>query len=197
MRAPWLLTLAAVAAFATPAQLYAQGGSMGTRAPVAPAQRPGTVRPAPAPHLPASVVRRPLGSITTVPAFPRGHARRARVFRAPILGLFAFDPYFWLAPDAVDEDVTVLPLPMPPPGPRLTGGLQLDVDPRRALVYLDGVLVGTVDHFKGYFQHLETTAGYHVVEFISPDYDPMIAEVTVVPNQTTTYRASMNRGSGR
>ena len=93
----------------------------------------------------------------------------------------------------VAENVAALPLP----GPRLTGGLQLDVEPRRALVYLDGVLVGTVDQFKGYFQYLETTAGYHVVEFISPDYDPLIAEVAVVPNRTTTYRASLNRASGR
>ena len=77
------------------------------------------------------------------------------------------------------------------------GGLQLDVEPRRAFVYVDGFLIGTVDQFKGYFQHLETTAGYHVIEFISPDYEPLMTGVTVVPNMTTTYRAFLNRASGR
>jgi hypothetical protein len=109
--------------------------------------------------------------------------------------LFAFDPHWWLAPDVVDNNVATLPPAVP--GPRLTGGLQLDVEPRRALVYLDGVFVGTVDQFKGYFQHLETAAGYHIVEFIAADYDPLIAEVTVAPAKTTTYRASLNRASAR
>jgi hypothetical protein len=86
---------------------------------------------------------------------------------------------------------------LPPPGPRLTAGLQLDVEPRGAFVYLDGIFVGTVDQLKGYFQHLEATAGYHLVEFVAPDYDPLIAEVAVAPNKTTTYRASLNRAGGR
>jgi hypothetical protein len=120
------------------------------------------------------------------------------VFRSPILGFFAFDPYWWLAPDFTDENGAVPPpMPLPPPGPRLTGGLQLDVEPRKAFVYVDGFLAGTVDQFKGYFQHLETTAGYHVVEFIAPDYEPLITEVTVVPNKTTTYRAFLSRANGR
>jgi hypothetical protein len=182
------------AAFGTPRQLHAQDGSIGAGIAVTQATRPGGARPRPAPGGPA--VRRPLlGTIRTVPALPRGHARRARVVRSPVLGLFALDPYWWLAPDVIDEDIAAQP--MPPPGPRPAGGLQLDVEPRRALVYLDGILVGTVDQFKGYFNHLETAAGYHVVEFITPDYDPLIAEVAVVPNATTTYRASMTRASGR
>ena len=119
------------------------------------------------------------------------------MIRSPLIGLVAFDPYWWLAPDVIDEDVAALPESMPPPGPRPTGGLQLDVEPRRAIVYLDGIFVGTVDQFKGYFQHLETTAGFHLVEFVAPDYDPLIAEVTVAPDKTTTYRASLNRAGGR
>jgi hypothetical protein len=82
---------------------------------------------------------------------------------------------------------------MPAPGPILSGGLQLDVEPRRALVYVDGVLAGTVDQFKGYFLHLETSAGFHVITFLSPDYEPLTIGVTVSPNQTTTYRGSLNR----
>jgi len=135
--------------------------------------------------------------IMTGPSIPRGYVHRVCVVRSPILGLFAFDPYWWLAPDVVDDTFAASPPSMPPPGPRPTGGLQLDVEPRRAIVYLDGIFVGTVDQFKGYFQHLETTAGYHLVEFVAIDYDPLITGVTVSPDRTTTYRASLNRAGGR
>jgi len=133
----------------------------------------------------------------TVPGIARGYAHRVCVVRSPVLGLFAFDPYWWLAPDAIDDTIAAPPPSMPTPGPRPTGGLQLDVEPRHAIVYLDGIFAGTVDQFKGYFQHLETTAGYHLVEFVAHDYDPLIAEVTVAPNKTATYRASLNRAGGR
>ena len=121
------------------------------------------------------------------------------VLRSTAVGLFAFDPYWWLAPDLIDDDVdgAALPQETVPPGPRPKGGLQLDVEPRRAFVYLDGVLAGTVDQFKGYFEHLETTAGFHVVEFVAAEYDPLMATVTVAPDRTTTYRASLNRTAGR
>ena len=96
-----------------------------------------------------------------------------------------------------DSDEFVRPLLTPPPGPSLSGGLQLDVEPRRALVYIDGVLAGTVDQFKGYYQHLETSAGFHIIDFLAPDYEPLTVGVTVVPNRTTTYRAFLNRAGGR
>ena len=193
MSARWLLVLAAIA-FGASAQLNAQGGSIGTRVPATSGARPGVARPAPGQN--GAPVRKPVGTITTLPALRGGYTHRTCIFRSPILGFFAFDPYWWAAPELSDENPPMLP-PPPPPGPRPMGGLQLDVEPRRALVYLDGVLVGTVDQFKGYFQHLETTAGYHIVEFISPDYQPLVTEVTVVPEKTTTYRASLTRASGR
>ena len=77
------------------------------------------------------------------------------------------------------------------------GALQLDVEPRRALVYVDRLFVGTVDDFSGYYHHLEATAGSHVVEFVAPDYEPLAAEVMVSAGRTTTYRASLNRAPGR
>ena len=194
MRASWLLAFAAITAFGSPARLDAQGGSIGTRAPAPAGARPGGGRPAP--RAPGAPTRRPLGPITTVPAPGGGYPHRTCVFRSPILGFFAFDPYWWLAPDFVVENPDAPP-PAMPPSPRMLGGLQLDVEPRRALVYLDGYLIGTVDQYKGYFQHLETTAGYHILEFISPDYEPLMTGITVVPEKTTTYRASLNRASGR
>jgi len=112
--------------------------------------------------------------------------------RSSVFGLVAFDPYWWLAPE-VDVDSVAPPAAMPTSGPILSGGLQLDVEPRRAFVYVDGVLAGTVDQFKGYFQNLETSAGFHVITFLAPGYDPLTVEVTVIPNRTDTYRGFLNR----
>jgi hypothetical protein len=73
------------------------------------------------------------------------------------------------------------------------GGLQLDVEPRRALVYVDGWFLGVVDEYSGYYHHLDLFAGPHHVVFVASGYDPLIALVTVSPERTTTYRGSLNR----
>ena len=82
---------------------------------------------------------------------------------------------------------------MPPNDSAPTGGLQLDVEPRRALVYVDGWLVGVVDQFSGYYQHLDLPARSHRIEFVAPDYDPLTVAVMVTPGRTTTYRGALNR----
>jgi hypothetical protein len=186
--------MAVAAALATPGQLQAQHGSIGVRGP-APTRRAGARS---APRQPATHIRIRSGAIALSASRARS-LHRVYVLRSNLLGLFAFDPYWWLAPDVIDDDVDVAALlpQMPSPGPRPKGGLQLDVEPRRAFVYLDGVFAGTVDQFKGYFEHLETTAGFHIVEFVAADYDPLIATVTVAPDRTTTYRASLTRAAGR
>jgi hypothetical protein len=86
---------------------------------------------------------------------------------------------------------------VPPPEGGPTGGLQLDVDPRRAQVYVDGAYVGLVEAFSGYFQHLDIVAGPHFIEILAPDYEPLIIEVTVSPGRTTTYRGALTRAQGR
>jgi len=182
MQARWLsaLAIAATATLASPLPLSAQARgtvvvTTGRHArPASPAPQPSTLRPFPT-----------VGVLPPVRG-PRNH--RPMLFRSSLVGLFAFDPYWWL-----DPEVGVIPTEESV----LTGGLQLDVEPRRALVYVDGVLAGTVDQFKGYFQHLETTAGYHVISFLTPDYEPLTIGITVVPNKTTTYRGFLNRSNGR
>jgi hypothetical protein len=180
MDARWPIALAMLAILTTPAHSSAQARG-----------RVSVVGP----HPPRTSTQRPLRTMVTVPPFSGARRHVPTLFRSPIFGLFLFDPYWWVEPD-VDLG-TVAPTAMPVPGPILIGGLQLDVEPRRALVYVDGVLAGTVDQFKGYFQHLETTAGYHVISFLTADYDPLTIDVTVVPNRTTTYRGALNRSSGR
>ena len=187
MHARWPLALAVFGIFALPLHLGAQSrvsGGIG---------RPVSSRPAP--RSPAPSTHRPLPPIGIVAPFRGTRVHRPIRFRSSLLGIVALDPYWWLYPDV--SDGFARPLVTPPTGQSLSGGIQLDVEPRRALVYVDGVLAGTVDQFKGYYQHLETSAGFHVIDFLAPDYEPLTVGVTVVPNQTTTYRAFLNRAGGR
>ncbi len=73
-----------------------------------------------------------------------------------------------------------------------TGGVQLDVQPWRARVYVDGVDVGRVDDFKGYYQHLDVVAGPHQIVIVEPGYLPLVFDVVVVPGRTLTYRGTLN-----
>ena len=162
------------------------------RGPVGGIGRPVSSRPAP--RSPGPSILGPLRPIGIVAPFRGTRVHRPMRFRSSLLGIVVFDPYWWWYPEVNDEFVRPL---VPPAGPSLSGGIQLDVEPRRALVYVDGVLAGTVDQFKGYYQHLETSAGFHVIDFLAPDYEPLTVGVTVVPNKTTTYRAFLNRAGGR
>jgi hypothetical protein len=72
-----------------------------------------------------------------------------------------------------------------------TGGVQLDVQPWRAAVFVDGVHVGRVEEFKGYYQHLEVVAGPHQITIVESGYQPLVLHVVVVPGKTTTYRATL------
>ena len=111
--------------------------------------------------------------------------------RLPWFGLVLVVPSWW-APIGAGE---MAPLPAAPPfnDVRPTGGLQIDVDPRRALVYVDGWFVGIVESFSGYYNHLDLPAGPHQVELVAPEYEPLLLDVVVTPGRTTTYRGSLNR----
>jgi hypothetical protein len=78
----------------------------------------------------------------------------------------------------------------PAPEP-LVGGVQLNVEPRRTQVFVDGRYAGNVDNFSGYYHHLELRGGFHYIEMIASGYQPITLYVNVVPNRTYTYRATM------
>jgi len=111
--------------------------------------------------------------------------------RVPWFGVVFVDSIWWDQGGAGG----MLPSPIPAGGddPRPIGGLQLDVEPRRALVYVDGWYMGKVETFSGYFHHLDLAAGSHIVEFFDSDYDPLSVELVVTPGRTTTYRGWLNR----
>jgi hypothetical protein len=87
-------------------------------------------------------------------------------------------------------DTVVAPLALDG-GP--TGGVQLDVQPWRASVYVDGVHAGRVDDFKGYYQNLQVGAGPHQIMIIEPGYQPLVINAIVVPGRTSTYRGTLNQ----
>lgn len=91
---------------------------------------------------------------------------------------------------AIASRAQVVPLPADAP----TGGIQLDVTPRRSLVYVDGALKGRVDEFRGYFRPLTLTAGVHEIAIIERGYHPLIFTVMVTPGRTQTYRATLDDG---
>jgi hypothetical protein len=105
-------------------------------------------------------------------------------------------PFFWgWGGPAFYVDATPAPAVPISDGPK--GGLQLDVQPWRAQVYVDGVLVGRVEDFKGYYQHLEMSAGPHQITIVDTGYQPLVFDVVVTPGRTATYRGTLNEASVR
>ncbi len=111
--------------------------------------------------------------------------------RLPWFGLVAFD-YAWWGQDGFAETFQP-PVSSEADDHRPTGGLQIDVEPRRALVYVDGRQAGIVEEFSGYYRHLDLAAGPHIIELLADGYEPLSAEVLVTPGRTTTYRGTLNR----
>lgn len=85
----------------------------------------------------------------------------------------------------------------PLPSSAAPGGVQLDVQPWRAQVYVDGTYVGDVRDFTGYYHHLEVGAGPHVIAMVTPGYEPLVIEVFVSPDRVTTYHGTLSPSSGR
>jgi hypothetical protein len=110
--------------------------------------------------------------------------------RAPISAPLPVLPLWWQWP------VVMLPEIAPSPSPRVldgapTGGVQLDVVPWSADVYVDGVRAGRVEDFRGYYRHLELPAGPHVIAIVKPGAEPLVANIVIVPGRTLTYRGSL------
>ena len=78
-----------------------------------------------------------------------------------------------------------------------TGGVQLDIDPRSAEVYVDGGYVGLIRDFSGYYKHLELAAGPHFIMIIARNYEPLILPVMVAPGGTLPIRVTLSRAHGR
>ena len=139
----------ALLATSTPAisqvRLRSQGGT---------ATPAGRIREAPLPR--STIIR------TDTPEQPRTIHSRAQRRLVPHLfdrrGYIVLWPLglgwasFGSVPLSLSRPAVAASVPLPDSAP--TGGVQLDIEPRRAQVYVDGVYVGVVNDFRGYFQHL-------------------------------------------
>ena len=103
---------------------------------------------------------------------------------------FGFSTW-WLWDVVIPAPFRVSPAATTPLTAGPLGGLQLDVQPWRAQVYVDGAYAGDVAEFSGYYRHLSLTAGPHVVTIVAEGHEPLLLEVFVSPGQTLTYRGSL------
>lgn len=81
---------------------------------------------------------------------------------------------------------------VPLPNPRY-GGVQLEVTPRDAAVYVDGYYAGIVDDFDGVAQRLALEPGPHRFEIVAPGLQTLAFDVNVRENETVRYRGEMVR----
>jgi hypothetical protein len=172
--------------------VLAQGGAI-----AAPSRQPaagviGSSSPAPSRGRSSrpspSTTRPPFGGMfpvrEAIPRAPRG-------VRPLWFGLVTFDRAWLWTPTVVGgafDDPRISTLDQ-----GLSGGLQLDIEPRRALVYVDGWYVGLVDQFSGYYSHIDIGAGSHTIEILATDYEPLTFDIAISPGRTTTYRGSLQR----
>lgn len=94
---------------------------------------------------------------------------------------------------AEPSSIQPLPLLQPPQtssqSPR--GNLRLEVRPDTAQVYVDGFYSGTVTDSNRSPAGLNLTIGWHRLEFRAPGHETPAVNVTIVPNQTTSYRGEL------
>jgi len=76
---------------------------------------------------------------------------------------------------------------------REEGALRLKIKPREAEVYVDGYFVGIVDDFDGIFQRLHIETGAHRVEVRAPGYEPLVFDVRISPDHSTTYQGELRK----
>jgi hypothetical protein len=112
-------------------------------------------------------------------------------------GRFAFWPWGAWLPIPLYSGYTAPGAYEPPLEGAPLGGVQLDVEPRRAQVFVDGSYAGLVEEFSGYFHHLEVPAGPHDISIVADGYEPLSLHVIVSPGATLTQRASLARAYGR
>jgi hypothetical protein len=136
---------------------------------------------------------------------PPPNVRPAPFFPSPFIGQspfltfgrFAFWPWGAWLPIPLYSGYTTPGAYEPPLEGAPVGGVQLDIDPRRAQVFVDGTYVGLVEDFSGYFHHLELPAGPHDIAVVAPGYEPLSFHVLVSPDATITQRAMLARAYGR
>src|SRR6202167_4704622 len=78
--------------------------------------------------------------------------------------------------------------------PRITAEIKLDVNPHRAAVFVDGVLVGHVAEFNGVGKALLVTPGKRKITISLPGYQTFETDIDLVANQKSTVKTDLVKG---
>ena len=79
--------------------------------------------------------------------------------------------------------------------PRITSALRLDIEPRRAAVFVDGRYVGYVDQFDGKSSPMLMSPGKHRIKVELPGYQTFETEVNLLANQKSELKTQLVKGS--
>jgi len=171
---------------------------------------PATAQAPPAPQTQAPATPPPGSRFTSTLRFvpPRRPVHSAPFLPGPFVGQrpfvtgfmsgrFGFWPWGAWLPVPLYTGYTDVGVYEPPLEGAPLGGMQLDIDPRRAQVFVDGTYAGLVEEFSGYFHHLELPAGPHDISIVASGYEPLNFHVIVSPGATMTQRATLSRAYGR
>jgi hypothetical protein len=74
-----------------------------------------------------------------------------------------------------------------------SGGLNFEVSPAVAEVYVDGMYMGTVQDFSADGEPLRVTPGSHWVELRAPGYRTSTFDVSIAGGQVTPYQGALER----
>jgi len=73
------------------------------------------------------------------------------------------------------------------------GALRIKSNQSDAKVYVDGVLMGSVDDFDGLSHHLELEAGGHQLELRADGFQTVTKDINVESGKTTTERLTLKK----
>jgi hypothetical protein len=75
--------------------------------------------------------------------------------------------------------------------------LKLDIDPKRAAVFLDNGYVGHASDFGGAFHSMALSPGTHRIKVELPGYQTFETEIKLLPNQESEIKTELLKGSIR
>lgn len=79
--------------------------------------------------------------------------------------------------------------------PDITSTLKLDVEPKRAAVFLDGHFVGHASEFGGKLHSMLISPGKHSIKVELPGYRTFETTVDLLPNQKSEVKTKLVQGS--